>query len=217
MVSLGNILPQTLINEIHLFKIRRAFPNASYIRSHMISLSATLGRGVGLAEGVVVNAGVSMGDYTYVNRGGLIFSGTIGKYCSIAHYAQIGAEQHPVNYLSTSPLIYGSRSVFGVGPGFAELSAPPTIGCDVWIGSAACIMQGVTVGHGAIIGAGAVVTRDVEPYTIVAGVPARRIGQRFDDATVSQLLDLEWWNVPEEDRDRIRPMIAAGDAFLNLL
>lgn len=80
------------------------------------------------------------------------------------------------------------------------------IGNDVWIGYEAVILSGVTIGDGAIIGSRAVVTRDVPPYTIVGGVPARTIRRRFDEQTIEKLLELKWWHWPEE---RIKGRIAA--------
>lgn len=72
------------------------------------------------------------------------------------------------------------------------------VGNDVWIGGGAIVLSGLRVGHGAVIGAGAVVTKDIEPYSIVAGVPARKIGMRFDAETIDQLLRIRWWDWPLE-------------------
>lgn len=85
------------------------------------------------------------------------------------------------------------------------------IGNDVWIGYGAVILSGVTVGDGAIIGARAVVTKDVPPYTIVGGVPARQIRKRFDDETIKKLLTLQWWNWDYEKIRKNIPAIQSGD------
>lgn len=85
------------------------------------------------------------------------------------------------------------------------------IGNDVWIGFEAVIMAGVHIGDGAIIGSRAVVTKDVPPYTIVGGVPAREIRKRFDPATVERLQALKWWNWPEERILRNLPYLTTGD------
>ena len=85
------------------------------------------------------------------------------------------------------------------------------IGNDVWIGYEAVIMQGVTIGDGAIIGTRAVVTKDVPPYTIVAGVPAKPIRKRFDDATIRKLEALRWWDWDEETIKRNLPAIQSGE------
>lgn len=85
------------------------------------------------------------------------------------------------------------------------------VGNDVWIGYGAVILSGVTVGDGAIIGARAVVTKDVPPYTIVGGVPARQIRKRFDDETIKKLLTLQWWNWDYEKIRKNIPAIQSGD------
>lgn len=197
-------------------RARAAFPHARYIRSDRVSVEAVIGRGVGIGEGVVINPGVEIGDFTYLNRGALVISGRIGSYCSIAHFVHIGAEQHPVNFLSTSPYVYGRESVFGADVPVDELPSPPTLGHDVWVGSAAIIQQGVTVGDGAIIAAGSVVTRDVEPFAIVAGVPARPLRPRFDADVVQMILGDPWWLWPISEAARLRALANAGEHWPRL-
>ncbi|MDH6342506.1 acetyltransferase-like isoleucine patch superfamily enzyme [Parabacteroides sp. PFB2-12] len=85
------------------------------------------------------------------------------------------------------------------------------IGNDVWVGYEAVIMAGVHIGDGAIIGTRAVVTKDVPPYTIVGGVPAREIRKRFDEATISKLLKLQWWDWPVDKIQEVIPYIMDGD------
>ena len=111
----------------------------------------------------------------------------------------IGPEQHPVEHLSTSPSLYKGE-VLGIKPsGWEEFFAPPKIGSDVWIGTHAVVLQGVNLGHGVIVAAGAVVTRDVEPYAIVGGVPARVLRLRFREEVIADLLDNRWWELPLKD------------------
>jgi len=216
-MRISGVLPKFLLDELKLNRAKRRFPQADYIRSHSVSVDARLGERVGIGEGVLVNPGVEIGDYSYVNRGALIFSGTIGRFCSIAHYSQIGAEWHPARHLSSSPFIYGDKSLTGQPSGFVETFAPPVIGSDVWVGSSAIIMQGVTVGHGAVIASGAVVTKDVAPFSIVAGVPAKVIGQRFADAVAADLLEMAWWDWPAAKLTELAPLVAAGESFTDLL
>lgn len=129
----------------------------------------------------------------------------IGKYCSIADYAVIGVGDHTTTTLSTSPFQYMPNCIEGLG----NIVVPKSnlikreiketyIGNDVWIGYRAFIKMGVNIGDGAIIGAGAVVTKDVEPYAIVGGVPAKLIKYRFDENIRKQLLELKWWDLPEK-------------------
>lgn len=126
----------------------------------------------------------------------------IGKYTSIAGGCKIGPSEHPINFLSTHGFQYQKRFL-----GFAnenniydvnDLTKPCIIGNDVWIGQDAIIKAGVKIGHGAIVGMGSIVTKDVAPYAIVVGNPAKIIRYRFDEATISRLLNSEWWNLPEQ-------------------
>lgn len=148
---------------------------------------------------VSIGQNVVLGDFSYVNSDTRVTSGTIGKFCSISYGCQIGMSEHPVNFLSSSPYLYGSSNIFGIPPYFEEIHSPPVIGNDVWIGGGVTILQGVTVGDGAIIAAGAVVNRDVEPYTIVGGVPAKFIKQRFDTDSTELLINLKWWELPHNE------------------
>ena len=136
------------------------------------------------------------GAYSYVAPNTVLNRTTVGRYCSIGAHCEISPTQHPNDWLTTSPIAY--KDVFGAGAEFAPTAAyeelsSVTIGNDVWIGSGASIMGGVTIGDAAIIGYGSVVTRDVAPYHIVGGTPARMIRPRFDDTTIATLLASAWW------------------------
>lgn len=118
----------------------------------------------------------------------------IGKFCSIGRDVAIGPGIHPVEYLSTSPYFYFD------GLGWVEqtefiISEPCRIGHDVWIGQGAFIKDGITIGDGAIIAANAAVVKDVPPYAIVGGVPAKIIKYRFSEEVINELLEIEWWNM----------------------
>lgn len=143
-------------------------------------------------------SGSTVGDYTYIEVGCRVSAASIGSFCSIAPYAMIGLAEHPSRqFVSTHPIFYRHQPQFGydlVESDRHEELRRTIVGNDVWIGAHACIRAGVTVGDGAIIGAGAVVTSDIRPYAVVVGVPAREIRRRFDEATVDALCALEWWN-----------------------
>ena len=121
---------------------------------------------------------------------------------------------HALGSLSTYPfpIFYDEWGLEGKNVADAwDNKGDITLGNDVWIGYEAVILAGVTIGDGAIIGARAVVTRDVPPYAIVGGVPARLIRRRFDDATIEALLDLCWWDWEPERIRQALPALQAGD------
>lgn len=127
----------------------------------------------------------------------------IGSFCSIgsgAIFMMAGNQGHRHDWISTFPFHYSPDE-----PGFAaaingyEAKGDTVIGNDVWIGAEAMIMPGIKIGHGAIIGSRAVVTRDVEPYTIIAGNPARVIRKRFTDEVITMLLEMAWWDWPIQE------------------
>lgn len=127
----------------------------------------------------------------------------IGKFCSIACGAKFifTSANHSLNSLSTYPfpIFFDEWDLDAADIARAwDNKGDIIVGNDVWIGYEAVILSGVTIGDGAIIGARAVVTKDVPPYTIAGGVPARPIRRRFDDAAIARLLELKWWDWPEE-------------------
>ena len=152
---------------------------------------------------------VKMGRYSYVGSGTRITDTNIGSFCSIGGRCGIGGGIHPTNMVSTSPVFLKGRNI--LNKHFANISYNPSetvsIGNDVWIGEGVCIVSGVNIGDGAVIGAHAVVTKDVEPYSIVAGVPAKLIKKRFDDDTINKLLELKWWDLSDEELSKL------GDSF----
>ena len=140
----------------------------------------------------------------------------IGKFCSIACGAKFlfNSANHALGSLSTYPfpIFYDEWGLDGKNVADAwDNKGDITLGNDVWIGYEAVILAGVTIGDGAIISARAVVTRDVPPYAIVGGVPARLIRRRFDEATIESLLALQWWDWEPERIRRALPVLQAGD------
>ena len=140
----------------------------------------------------------------------------IGKFCSIACGAKFlfTSGNHSLQSLSTYtfPIFYEEWGLDAKDIRSAwDNKGDIVIGNDVWIGYEAVILSGVTIGDGAIVGARAVVTKDVPPYTIVGGVPARSIRRRFDEETVKKLEALRWWDWDEERIKRSIPAIQSGD------
>ena len=140
----------------------------------------------------------------------------IGKFCAIACGARFlfTSGNHALRSLSTYtfPIFFEEWGLDAKNIREAwDNKGDITVGNDVWIGYEAVILSGVTIGDGAIIGARAVVTKDVPPYTIVGGVPARPIRRRFDEATVQRLSALHWWDWDAERIRRALPLIQAGE------
>lgn len=119
----------------------------------------------------------------------------IGSFCSIARGVDIQEYNHHINRPST---YYIFNNVFKIKNKDTTSKGPIIIGNDVWIGAQSLILSGVTIGDGAIVAANSVVTSDVPPYSIVAGVPAKVVKMRFEEPIVQKLLDLKWWNWDEE-------------------
>lgn len=141
-----------------------------------------------------------MNRYSYLARNVWAIHVNIGSFCSIGDGAYLGGAEHPMNWVSTSPAFENVRNSFPKKR-FAKLELPPykttSIGNDVWIGHNAVIIQGVSIGDGAVIGSNAVVTKDVPPYAVVGGVPAKIIKFRFDKETILFLQKVKWWNMPD--------------------
>lgn len=141
----------------------------------------------------------SLGKYSYTGIGTMILSSEIGKFCSISWNVSIGGANHEHTNVSTLPewrFQLMDRGSFENSDKYNDV--PCVIGNDVLISTNAIILRNVRVGDGAVIGAGAVVTKDVEPYSIVAGVPAKKIKMRFDEETLKTLLEIKWWDWPME-------------------
>lgn len=165
-----------------------------------------------LQEGLLV-----VGRHTYGNPSVQMYRGSesrviIGNFCSISPGVEIIVGGiHPSDWVSTYPF----RVNWGLPEAFQD-GMPATkgdvrIGCDVWIGTEAMILSGVEVGHGAIIAARSVVTRDVRPYSIVAGVPAREIALRHSEEAIAELLRIAWWDWDDDEILAAVPLLSSSD------
>jgi len=166
---------------------------------------------------VVASGHLAMGRYSYGTPSVIAFPGdvnkvVVGSFAAIAHGVEIFVGgNHRTDWVATFPFRIKLRL-----PGALEDGAPSTkgdvvIGNDVWIGRGAKILSGVTVGHGAVIGAYAVVTRDVRPYAVVAGNPAREVKRRFNDVQVASLQAIAWWDWPIDEIVQAVPLLNSPD------
>lgn len=146
-------------------------------------------------HGVNVFADVRIGRHSYMNNGMIRPCVSVGRFCSIGRNVVIAAADHPLDALTTHPVAWQARAPLERPQSSlrAKKSTFTEIGHDVWIGDNVVVVSGVRIGNGAVVGANSVVTRDVPPYSIVGGVPARLIRTRFSDPIVDRLIASEWW------------------------
>lgn len=190
-----------LKKEIHV-RNRMIIPSKRHYKSNILG-----GKNM-IDKGSIVKQ-CDIGSFTYISNDCGLLMAKIGKFCSIGPRVNIGFSTHPTkDWVSTHPAFYiNLESVLGynifsnTNPRFEIYKeAVPgylaNIGNDVWIGADSKIMDGVTIGDGAVIAAGSVVTKDVPPYSIVGGVPAKIIKYRFSNEEIEYLLNLKWWDKP---------------------
>ncbi len=170
---------------------------------------------VSISPRAIIDKRSVIGKYTYIGDCKMLSPVKMGRYCSVAHDVFAVEGNHPFHELTTHPFTY-TNQLFGFDKDYrdipfkekrsAEIAAQPAesffaadIGNDVWIGAKAVIIGPITIGNGAVIGAGAIVNKDVPPYAIVAGMPAKVLRYRFVPETITQLEALKWWefSLPE--------------------
>lgn len=186
----------------------RLFENAVIINS-VLSDNITVGQDCFVRDSKIGNECLierrnvidasTMGDYSYTGYNTVIKHTTIGKFTSISWNVSIGGANHDFRHITNHPFPILKR--FGIcseNEPYSSFNDALNIGNDVWIGSNVCVLRDITIGDGAVIGAGAVVTHNVGAYEIWAGVPAKKIGMRFSEKMTEKLLDLKWWDMPIE-------------------
>ena len=156
-----------------------------------------LGRFTEFREGCRLNESV-IGDYTYLMERVQVDFASVGKFGNIASHARLGATNHPIDRPTAHHFTYRSE-MYDLGEDDETIfqwraGQPVDVGHDVWIGHNATVLPDVSIGNGAVVAAGAVVTRDVDPYQIVGGVPAEPIERRFPQPTAARIEATEWWN-----------------------
>lgn len=172
------------------------FPQTMFDAGCVVGDDCRFDEGVHVAPRTVMET-CQVGRFTSIGSDSSYVNCRIGSFCSFGPQVLAGLGRHPTDYVSTSAAFYspnnnGCRISF-VDKSLFEESLPIVIGSDVWLGARTIIIDGVTIGHGAIVAAGAVVTKDVQPYTIVGGVPAKVIRKRFADTIIEDLLEIRWW------------------------
>ncbi|GAA2841838.1 hypothetical protein EDC40_102339 [Aminobacter aminovorans] len=175
---------------------------------------STLGRWTEVSERTRISES-SLGDYSYVMQDCSLWCTTVGKFSNIAAAVRCNATNHPTWRPTLHHFTYRASDYWEDASHETEFfewrrSNAVTIGHDTWLGHGSTVLPGVTVGDGAAVGSGAVVTKNVAPYTIVAGVPAKPLRERFDRKTADRFQALAWW-----DWDHARLRVALDD-FRNL-
>lgn len=179
--------------------IRTVLGNKVIIGESSFIQDSNLGNGVQINRRNII-VGSSIGNYTYTGANTVIKKAEIGKFCSISWNVSITGNQHDYRGISTHPFTrLPSFGFIEEGEGRELDSETVLIGNDVWIGMNTCILPGVKIASGSIIGAGAVVTKDVPPYAIVVGNPAKVLKYRFSEDIIGKLMDIRWWDWSSED------------------
>lgn len=206
------------------------------LKLHGLQHSGSLAAGSRIEVPAAVQATVTGGSFLEVGAFCSLSGGNIGnvrfkRYCSLAHGTVMGAHEHPTDWLTSSRTAYWpqvhawdrflaperAEAIHAETPRFTASCPITEIGNDVWIGHGAFIKAGVTIGDGAVVGARSTVVKDVPPYAIVVGTPAKIIRPRFAERTIERLLALQWWRysiydlagVPFDDVERAIDAIEA--------
>ncbi|WP_316013629.1 chloramphenicol acetyltransferase [Roseobacter sp. HKCCA0434] len=180
----------------------RLTPEAPFLHPECEISDTTFGRYCEVGRGTRL-ANVELGDYSYTDRYADIANARVGKFSNIAAFTRIGATDHPMDKASLHHFLYRSQDYWDDAEKDAawfghRASRIAVIGHDTWIGGHAMVKPEVTIGHGAIVAAGAVVTSDVAPYTIVAGVPAVPLRPRYREGVAERMMELAWWDWDHE-------------------
>ncbi|MCW2270314.1 Chloramphenicol acetyltransferase [compost metagenome] len=162
----------------------------------------------------VINS--EFGEHSFCGYDCSFINTTVGRFCSIASRVVVGGARHPIEYVSTSPVFLAHKE--SIKKKFSRHDyrwEPKTvIGHDVWIGEGVYVKGGVTIGVGAVVGMGSVVTKDIPPYAIYAGNPARLIRYRFTEPVIEGLLESRWWEFSDGELTSVATQFNDPEAFL---
>jgi acetyltransferase-like isoleucine patch superfamily enzyme len=200
-----------------LYKFK--FPSARISYSAQVSLNSVLGQGVKVLENCILGS-CHIASYTYIGINGRFEKTNVGSFTSVGPDVICGLASHPMNYVTTYPGFYTKNASgavwFGSEKDFVD-QKNVEIGSDVWIGARCIILGGVKIGHGAVLGAGSIITKDIPPYAIVAGVPAKILKYRFEEPLIVKLLNSEWWSEPKGVLEKVSKYASEPDMFLEKL
>ena len=201
-IKIGRLIPFFIKNYIRLALLKINNPTVFIGHGVEIDPSTTI-----VGKGCAINAynrisHSQIDRYTYTARNCNVMNASIGSFCSIGPGCQIGLGSHPSHFVTTSPIFYSTAGQLNgkrwVERDYYEEFTPVQIGNNVWLGANVIVMDGVTIGEGAICAAGAVIMKDVPPYSLVAGMPAKVIKYRFDTVTINQILVMDLFSRDDE-------------------
>ena len=203
LVLLKNIvsLPKRLTSHIALICI---------LQEAIVDETASICSGVRFYRGKI-------GKYSYIGNNSFVSDTDIGSFTSISTDCYIGGTSHPTNWVSTSPVFHKWENI--MKKNFArhefEIFKRTTIGNDVWIGNRVMIKAGVKIADGAVVGMGSIVTKDIGPYEIWAGNPARMIRKRFDNETIDAFEKMRWWEWDDRKIENYADLFTSPVTFIN--
>lgn len=180
----------------------RLKPDAPFLHPDCEITDTQFGRYVEIGRATRL-AHSEIGDYSYCDRWCDIANSQVGKFSNIAASVRIGATDHPMEKASLHHFHYRAGDYFDGAEDDADWfalrrSRRTVIGHDTWLGHGAQVRPEVTIGHGAVVAGGAIVTRDVAPYMIVAGIPAKPLRRRFSESIAARMEELAWWDWPHD-------------------
>lgn len=202
LVLLKNIveIPKRLFSHISLLCI---------LQEADVDATAAICSGVRFYRGKI-------GKYSYIGNNSFVSDTDIGNFTSISTDCYIGGTSHPTDWVSTSPVFHKWENI--MKKNFArhefEIFHRTIIGNDVWIGNRVMIKAGVKISNGVVIGMGSIVTKDIGPYEIWAGNPARMIRKRFPEEKIEKILETEWWNWEDTKIENFANIMNNVDSFL---
>ena len=159
----------------------------------------------------------TIGKYSYVGNNSFVTDSEIGSFTSIGSGCSIGGAAHSISWVSTSPVFNNNDNILNTNFTHKEFEIlkKTTIGNDVWIAENVMIKSGVHIGNGAIVGMGSIVTKDINPYEIWAGNPAKFIRKRFSDQIIADLMMIKWWDFDDEEIKKHANLIDSPEEFVS--